>query len=180
MRIGQKLIRILRQACLALALAPCVLAAQPVQENMIKAAFVYNFVLFTEWPQEALQGSESINICVNAASDMQEALLVLNKKSAKGQRLKVLQKISLDQDLNQCHVLYIDRLDRAKWAGIKKTTADSRMLTITDDAEIGRSGAMIVLELSENKMVFDIDQGAARKSRLIFSSKLLRLARTVR
>lgn len=166
--------------CLALALVPCVLAAQPVQENMIKAAFVYNFVLFTEWPQEALQGSESVNICVNAASDMQEALLVLNGKSAKGQRLKVLQKNSLDHGLNQCHVLYIDRLDRARWPTIKKAIVDERILTISDDSDIGRSGVMIVLELSEKKMVFDIDQGAARKSRLSFSSKLLRLARAVR
>jgi len=180
MKIGQKLIMYLRQALLALLWVPCMLAAQPVQENMIKAAFVYNFVLFTEWPQEVSQGSESINICVNAASDVEEALRVLNSKSAKGQRLKVIQKKALDQGLNQCHVLYIDRLDRAHWQSIKNAIADNRILTISDDAEIGSSGAMIVLELSENKMVFDIDQGTARKAHLLFSSKLLRLARTVR
>lgn len=174
------MIRVLRQACLGLVLAPCMLAAQPVQENLIKAAFVYNFVLFTEWPQESLQGLDTINICVNTASDMQEALLALNGKFAKGLRLKVLQKNGLDQGLNQCQVLYIDHLDRSKWAAISKAAADSRILTISDDPEIGSNGAMVVLELSGNKMVFDIDQGAARKSRLLFSSKLLRLARTVR
>ena len=180
MNIRQKLFRVLCHACFALVLVPCMLAAQPVQENMIKAAFVYNFVLFTEWPQEALKGAESINVCVNAASEMQEALLALNGKSAKGLSVKVVKLNALDQGLKQCQVLYVDRMDRSKWSALSQTSAVNGILTISDDSEFGRNGAMVVLELTNNKMVFDINPGVARKSSLIFSSKLLRLARTVR
>jgi hypothetical protein len=176
-----KLMKLMRSACLALALLmPCLLAAQPVQEHTIKAAFVYNFVLFTEWPQNALRTDETINVCINAASGMRESLQVLNGKTAKGLRLKVLQKKSLNAGLGECHVLYIDSNDRQNWSAIKKSLSDARILTISDDEEIGGNGAMIALALNESKIVFDINQGMARQANLTFSSKLLRLARTVR
>ena len=165
---------------LALCAIPARTLAQPVQENTIKAAFVFNFVLFTEWPNEALQTMGSVNVCVNAASDMHEALLPLHGKSAKGLRLKIVPKNSLDRDLDHCHVLYIDARDRANWPAIKKAAANARTLTISDDAGIGRNGAMIALLVDDNRIVFEIDQGAARQSHLSFSSKLLRLAKTLR
>ena len=100
-----KRMRLMRFACLTLALlAPCLLAAQPVQEHTIKAAFVYNFLLFTEWPEEALRPMESVNICVNATGEMHDSLKILNGKSAKGVRVKVVPKVSMDQSVEQCHV----------------------------------------------------------------------------
>ena len=176
---GTKLMRLMRSACLTLALlAPCLLAAQPVQEHTIKAAFVYNFVLFTEWPQDALRPIETVNICVNAAGEMHDALKILNGKSAKGTRVKVLPKNSIDQNLGQCHVLYIESQDQAQWKAMRSTISGKRILTIADNIDLG--GAMITLHIHENKVVFDIDQSGARNASLTFSSKLLRLARKVK
>lgn len=180
MGIPEKLMRLLQRTLLGLLLAPCLSLAQPVQENAIKAAFVYNFVLFTEWPEASLRGAETINVCVNSASEMQEALLVLNGKAAKGARIKILPKSSLDNVPGQCHVLYIDYLDRHRWPVIRKALGDARVLTITDDADIARNAAMIAMLIQGNRVVFEIDQSAGRQAHLVFSSKLLRLARTVK
>jgi len=168
------------KALAMLLFAPCLLAAQPVQEGMMKSAFVYNFVMFTDWPPESLAASDSINICVNAASEMKQALDALSDKTVKGQRLKIIQKTSLERNLNGCHVLYIDYLDRPHWPAIKMRLSNSSILSISDDIEIGNDGAIIMLSLNQNKMVFDINMSIARKSHLVLSSKLLRLARTVR
>ena len=174
-----KLMRLMRSACLTLALlAPCLLAAQPVQEHTIKAAFVYNFVLFTEWPQDVLRPTDPFNLCVNAAGEMHDALMILNGKSAKGTRVKVLPKNSIDQDLGQCHVLYIESQDQVRWKAMRPTLSGKQILTIADNVDLG--GAMITLHLHENKVMFDIDQSAARNASLTFSSKLLRLARKVK
>lgn len=164
----------------ALAFMPALLVAQPVHENALKTAFIYNFVVFTEWPQEAFQGSNSINICVNAMSDMQQAMLTLDGKSAGGRQIKIRQLRNFDIKQAQCHVLYLNSIDRQRWPTLKKILAKTVILTISDEGGIGQDGAMIALSLQDNKIVFDINQSVARESQLTFSSKLLRLARTVK
>ncbi len=171
---------LLHRMLVALAFMPTLLVAQPVHENALKAAFVYNFVIFTEWPQQAFQESDSVNICVYATSDMQQALLKLDGKSAGSRHIKVRPLRNIDIKLTQCHVLYMDSFDRQKWSSLKKLLAKTMTLTISDESAIGQDGAMIALSLHENKIVFDINQSVARDSKLTFSSKLLRLARTVK
>jgi len=169
-----------RKMLVAFAFMPGLLVAQQVHENALKTAFVYNFVMFTEWPQEAFKGSNSINICVNAINDMQQAMLTLDGKSAGGRHIKVRQLRNFDIKQTQCHVLYLDSIDRKKWPTLKKLVARTAILTISDEDGIGQDGAMIALSLQDNKIVFDINQTVARESQLTFSSKLLRLARTVK
>lgn len=87
---------------------------------------------------------------------------------------------SLQKDLSNCHIVYVDHLDRHDWAAVKAQLHDKSVLTISDDAVINEKGVTIALARNDSKIVFDIDMTAARRSRLGLSSKLLRLARTVR
>ena len=146
----------------------------------MKAAFIYNFALFTEWPGKVLAEADSVTVCFSAASDMQVELNGLNGKSVRNRVLKTRPLASLETGLNECHVLFVEARDRPHWLAIRKKLASTAILTVTDDGEIGRDGAMIVLSLNGSKMAFDIDQSAARQSGLMLSSKLLRLARRVR
>ena len=61
---------------------PLGLSAQPIEENAMKAAFVYNFISFTEWPADALREDKTVNLCVNAESSMATALSVIKGKKA--------------------------------------------------------------------------------------------------
>jgi hypothetical protein len=159
---------------------PLVLFAQPLEENVVKGAFVYNFILFTEWPATAFMEDETINICISSRSPMAPSLAVLEGKPVKKMHLSLRRMGSLKSGLSSCHILYLDRLDRQAWGQIKNMLGDRSILTISDDGEINANGVMIALSSQGNRIVFDIDKSAAQKSRLLMSSKLLRLARTVR
>ncbi|MBS1169382.1 MAG: YfiR family protein [Burkholderiaceae bacterium] len=161
-------------------LMPCLAAAQSVQENTLKAAFVYNFALFTEWPKNASNGADSLAVCFNAESEMRDVLSALDGKPVRNMVLKARALSGLNREVVSCNVLFIDRHDRNHWHAVREKLAGAGVLTVTDDEDIGRRGAMIALSLSGSKIVFDIDQSAARQAGLVLSSKLLRLARTVR
>ena len=162
----------------AVLLLPLQVQAQPVPEYELKAAFVYNFALFAEWPPETAYDGGTINICVNPGSVLRHALAGLGEKAVKGRRVSVRYLAVLDA-LPACHVLFVDASDRERWVQIKKGLGSASVLTISDDEEIRHDGSIIALSMDNNRIVFDIDTRAARQARLVLSSKLLRLARTV-
>lgn len=149
-----------------------------VPEYKLKAAFVYNFVLFTDWPAPGGKADDGgpLNVCVNADSALRPALGEFQDKTVKGRRLQV-RPWAVADSLQQCHVLVLDSMDREHWSQIRKNLAGAAVLTVADDTEIGRRGAVITLYLENNRVAFDVDMNAARAARLTLSSKLLRLAR---
>jgi phosphohistidine swiveling domain-containing protein len=155
------------------------LPVQAVPEYKLKAAFVYNFVLFTDWPAANANEAAPINVCVNTDSVLRPALGEFNDKTVKGRRMQIRAWTDANADsMRQCHVLVLDSTDREHWAQLRKNLAGAAVLTVSDDADIGRNGAVITLYLENNRIAFDIDMNAARQARLTLSSKLLRLART--
>jgi phosphohistidine swiveling domain-containing protein len=150
-------------------------SAPAVPEYKLKAAFVYNFVLFTEWPT-AGGDNGPLNLCVNAESMLRPALAEFHDRTVKGRRLQI-RNLNEAENLSSCHVLVLDSIDRERWAQIRRQLGGAAVLTVADDAEIGRRGAVITLYLENNRIAFDVDMNAARAAHLTLSSKLLRLAR---
>lgn len=175
---GRRVVQAFRVLLALLALLPPRLFAEPVPEYDLKAAFVYNFALFTEWPADVVFEGGNLNICINPGSPLHQSLAGLGERRAKGRRIVVRQPVAPD-NLSGCHVLILDSGDRDRWAQIKKALDGSSVLTISDDDDIGHDGSIITLAPDNHRMVFDIDLRAARRARLVLSSKLLRLARSV-
>ncbi len=149
-------------------------AQMQASEVQVKAAFVYNFALFTTWPADAIGADAPMVLCVAAEPTLQAALEKLTGKSVRGHRLEI-RKIS-DSGVAGCHVLVSDghapsnmRIDPA-----------APILTVSATAKAAHGPtSMIALVLQDNRVVFDIDAVAARQARLQISSQLLRLARSV-
>jgi len=162
----------------ALLLLPSVPLAQPVNESELKAAFIYNFILFTEWPVDTAFERGTLSICVRPNGVLQQPLQRLTDKSVNGRKIAVRPLVPADM-LRACHVVFLDAGDRDYWKKIRTDAAQLPLLTISDDGEFVPEGGIIVLEMSHDRIVFDIDTRAAGKARLVLSSKLLRLARNV-
>jgi len=150
--------------------------ANPVPENDLKAAFIFNFAVFTEWPQEALAGGAPISLCASAGNALLPALTQLQDKLVNGHRIAVRPTTS---PVRGCHVLVLDRGDRERWTQLKRDLIGAHVLTVSDDLAISADGAVIALTRDDQRIGFDIDMVAARSARLNLSSKLLRLARSV-
>jgi hypothetical protein len=160
-----------------LMLLPLQAQAQSAREYDLKAAFIYNFALFTEWPAGTPFEKGNLNICINPASEMREHLHGLAGREARGKKI-ALQYFSTLESLHSCHIVFMDSGDRKRYRQIGNALSNSSVLTIADEG--GEAGTIISLTLNGNRVVFDIDMQAAHRARLIISSKLLRLARTVR
>lgn len=150
--------------------------ARQVADVDMKAAFVYNFAVFTEWPSDALAANAPIVLCTGAASPMSPALQGLNDKVVNGHKLTVRPAAN---SVRNCHLLVLGSGDRDRWSQFKRELAGAHVLTVSDDSSIGQDGAIIALSMVNQRVGFDIDLGAAKSARLQLSSKLLRLARSV-
>lgn len=170
---------VLSLGALALVLAGHV-AAAPVPEYELKAAFIYNFMLFTEWPEDTAFEDGNLQLCMQPDNPLRGAVMAaLADRQVKGRRV-VMRAQGLTDAIRSCHVLVLDAADRGRWPALRKSLAYAPVLTIVDDREHVFDGAIIALALEQGRVVFDIDTRVARKAQLTLSSKLLRLAREVR
>jgi len=171
-----------RRLCVALGIvlagaagAQATHAQMQASEVQIKAAFIYNFALFTTWPADAIQADAPMVLCVNAEPPLQAALEKLTGKPVRGHRLEI-RKIN-DGTVAGCHVLVLD----ARASGSVRVDPVAPVLTIADVRKGTRNpdgqAPMITLTLQEDRVVFYIDAVAARQASLQISSQLLRLAR---
>lgn len=179
-----RMLRLTGRRLLSLCLALCLhgvtagVHAQQVSDADVKAALVYNFMVFVEWPDEGQARRAPLTICVAAASELQTSFQALRDKKVRGLPI-VIQGLHASDDMATCRVLYIDQHLRAQWPLIRKKLAGSSLLTIADPAISRIEGAVIDLVTADNKIGFEVDSIAARDANLLVSSKLLRLARKV-
>ncbi|OGB23611.1 MAG: hypothetical protein A3I66_24140 [Burkholderiales bacterium RIFCSPLOWO2_02_FULL_57_36] len=153
--------------------------AQPVPELDLKAAYVYNFAIFTEWPPESMPHGSPINICLRGDNAMHAAVTALTAKTVKGRRLAIKPWQAPD-DLQGCHMVIFDAGDRARWNTIKGGLAGASLLTVSDDADAATSDFIITMRLDNGRLTFSVNNTAARQARLLVSAKLLRLAKEVK
>jgi hypothetical protein len=168
----------------AMLLAACCGVAQaqaPVPEHQLKAAYIFNFAVFTEWPPEALPAGSPLQLCVFGGSALLDALQALGDKTINGHKLTIhaLSGSAAASVPRACHLLVLDRQDRERWPQLHRDLGSASVLTVADDKQIAGAGAMLALFKDDQRIVFDADLGAVRACRLSLSSKLLRLARSV-
>ncbi|MGH1509869.1 YfiR family protein [Ralstonia solanacearum] len=161
-------------ACAAVAWTGAVHAQMQASEAEVKAAFIYNFALFTTWPASTLPANAPMVLCVAPEHPLQAALGRLAGKSVRGHQLEV-RRLG-DGAGAGCHMVVLD--DRVRGQAARPDPA-APVLTVVDGGRTGASGPMIALSLQDSRVVFDIDAAAARQAGLQLSSQLLRLARSV-
>ena len=164
-------------ACMLLVATVC--KAEPVQEYELKTAFLYNFILFTQWPAEwQAENTASLNVCTIGQDQFGPVLEQLQGRKIRDRRLMLKREISLDQ-VRECHLLYISANDAENLARIREQLRDSSVLTVSDLNPASSERTIINMIIENKRLVFDVDMVAAKQARLVMSSKLLRLARRV-
>ena len=177
-------------ACIAL-LAGAITGAQagPIEERRtnsvglpeytVKAAFVYNFARFTEWPDAAFQDAASpLRLCVLGQDPFDGALNTIAGKSVGSRQLLVSYPIWASE-VRDCHILFISEAAGNRLSEIVTHLEDSPVLTIGDSPDIARSGGIIGLENVENRIRFQVNLDAAHRSGLRLSSRILDLATSI-
>jgi hypothetical protein len=160
--------------------APQPARAAATAELEIKAAFLYNFAKFVEWPAASFgQPQAPLFVCSMGDDGLGSALDTIDHKVAQGHELKVRRRVRLDE-ARSCHILFVASSERARIATILQSLAGSSVLTISDIDGFAEAGGVIGLYNVDNKVQFSINPEQARSASLQINSQLLRLARIVR
>jgi hypothetical protein len=152
----------------------CALARDALPEYTIKAGYLYNFALLTEWPPSSI--GKAFNICLYRSGIFATAL-----ESIQGKRIKkrpiTIRYIERPAEMQTCHLLFVAEISRTEMNRVVKEIAAKPILTVTDDKLLEQEGVMVLLRPEGNRLVFELDQAMAERANLKFSSRLLRLAR---
>jgi hypothetical protein len=167
----------LRYALLLAACWPPASCAQAsVSKEQIKAALVFNFMKFTEWPSE--QGSAPLVLCLaNADRRTEAAFGQVNGRVIDTRAIQV--RPAHGADVGACHLLYVqdstarDMLDRI-------AASHPKVLTVGDQEDFTEAGGAIGLVEQNGRVHFKVNLDMLKRGNYKVSSQLLKLAINLR
>ncbi len=167
--------------------APAAWAQQPAagapagvltaEEAPLKAAFLYNFVLYSTWPAMPADGA---TMCVLGSDDMGPAFDALAGKLVHGRAVKVRRLLQRPVRAEDCQLLFIAASHHAVLPSLVQALQSAPVLTVADAGAYPPELPMLVLEREGSRLVFQVNLGSARAAGLRLDPKLLRLAKVVR
>lgn len=155
--------------------------ASSPREYQVKAAFLYNFVKFVEWPGEALPDtSATITLCMLGEHPFGINFeQTIRGKIVKGREL-VIERFKEILGLEGCHILFVSSSEKSRLPQILEAIKDMSLLTVGETERFAKLGGIINFFIEENKVRFEINTDAAKRARLQVSSNLLKLAKVIR
>lgn len=154
------------------------LRAQAANEYEVKAAFLYKFASFVEWPPESANGS--VCIAVVGQDPFGAALDEVVKGKTINGRGFLIKRFKTGQDAAACHIVFISASEKIRVRSILDRLQGISILTVSDIPGFCQGGGMIDFELLDQKIRFEINPEAAERAGLRVSSKLLSVAKIVR
>jgi hypothetical protein len=148
---------------------------EDLPEYRLKAAFLYNFMLFTEWPATV---GPSLNLCIFGNDPFGAEIDPLQGKQVGGRGITLQRKTSVDS-LKGCQVVFIVSSSIGSLPRMLDALRGEPVLTVADSPGAAAQGVALNMNVVQNKIVFDANLRAARNAGVTLSSKLLRLAAEV-
>jgi len=167
---------VLVSACLAASIAQAVGPAP--SEYRVKAAFLYNFSLFVDWPENSAKNPGELLVCVAGHDPFGSALDIIKGKLAGDSQIQV-ERIPKGGNPSRCQILFISDSERNSVEALLSKLRNQPILTVSNMENFNRIGGIIQFRLVEYKIRFSINNEAAQQAGLNISSKLLRLATNV-
>lgn len=188
-RVGMQRCLLCRRAILVLALVMALLplvhpfvgqAQENLSEYQVKAAYLYNFLKFVEWPKDAYTDPLApIVIGVVGEDPFGNGLpQVIIGKTVQGRDL-VIRIYRAGEDLRSAHILFISSSERKRIPAILSGLRGSCVLTVADSAGFLEAGGMIQFLNENDRVRFAINVDATNQAKLKVSSKLLSLAKVI-
>jgi hypothetical protein len=166
-------------------------------EYQVKAAFIYNFIKFVDWPKEKVTDSNTpLTIGIIGQDPFKDAFGPLQEKEIKDRKV-IIQRfegfVELEksgkkkkdqphpksQDIQKCHLLFICPSESERIADIIASVKDHSVLTVGEAKDFIESGGVINFIVEEQKVRFEINTAAAERAKLKIRSNLLRLAKRI-
>jgi hypothetical protein len=166
---------------LATATSRTAFAQAPVDERAYKAAFLFNFAQFVEWPPSSFTDAQTPIVIGVLGQDPFGTILedLVEGEVVHGRSLAV-HRFSKVEDVKICHILFVSASERASFPRIFAALKGRSVLTVGDVPGFASGGGIIGF-VNDGKFVrMQANLAAARASGLTISSSILRLTTIVR
>ncbi len=151
------------------------------KEYQVKAAFLYNFTKFVEWPEEKFTNASSpivIGVLGRNPFGVELAEMIKDRKvNGHGIQFKQIDMVS---EVKGLHVLFVSGGETNRFEGLEAALKEGSVLGVGESEAFLKRGGVIVFALEGDKVRFEIDMNSAASAKLKISAQLQKLARMVR
>jgi hypothetical protein len=152
-------------------------APQDVTEFQVKAAYLYKFGSYIEWPANAFATAESpLTIGVRGADVLANELIRIAVDHTVNGHPIIVRKLASEDSLKGVHMLFVGSENRERFSEIINSTKGLPILTVTEGEQALTRGSMINFVLVDGRVRFEASPKAARQSNLTISARLLAAA----
>jgi hypothetical protein len=150
-------------------------------EQRVKAAFLYQFAGYVEWPPNAFaQAGTPVTIAVLGADALAAELSQVVAGRTIGGRTVSMRRVKPGESLAGVHILFIGRAESARLSQLAQAAQPRAILTVTESDGALEQGSMINFVLVDRRVRFEVALDSAEKGGLKLSSRLLAVAQQVR
>lgn len=158
-----------------------VLAQAPSREYQLKAVFLFNFTQFVDWPASAFENDQApVVIGVMGENPFGNYLA----RTVSGEKINghpmAVQYYKNEEEIKSCHILFVNIRETKRLEEALEAVEGKNILTVGDDPDFLKQGGMIRFVMNNNKIKLQINMEACKESKMVLSSKLLRLAEIVK
>jgi hypothetical protein len=152
----------------------------PSVEYQVKAAFLFNFAKFIEWPPDTFPSEKTpIALCVFRYDPFGSALDEVIRGKAINNRELSARRIDELSQLKGCQVVFVSEREDKLLPETLNSVKGTNVLLVGESAEFAERGGAVQFFLEENKLRFAVNVDAVQRAHLQMSSKLLALAKIV-
>ncbi len=151
------------------------------REPQIKAAYLYQFVRYVQWPSDCFPNDEA-PLVIGAVGDdpVNQQLRLIAQKRTAGQRQLGYQPVTTAEQAARCHILFFsDSTDAATRAALLAGIGNSPVLLVGEGPGFVTEGGIISFVIVDNKVRLRLSMKAATDHQLKISSQLAKLAEVV-
>lgn len=151
--------------------------------TLVKAAFIYKFLLFVDYPEPAFtRHADELSICIMGPNKFDGAFRPVEGKRVRGRRLNI-QYLEVGNDrkaVQDCHLLFIgEQNSEEDTRSSILLTRGTTTLTVGEHEDFLEWGGMIRLFPESGRIAFEVNAASARKSGISFRAQMLRIAKRV-
>jgi len=155
-------------------------AESVAMEYQIKAAFLYKFIDYVEWPQASKPWPQAaLVIGVTGSNSLADELAAIVAQRSAPNRQIVVRRLQGAQNTEGLHVLFVGKGAGASAEDLLRTASARPILTVTETEAAFALGGVINFVVEADKVRFDVALQRAERSNIKISSRLLSVARKV-
>jgi hypothetical protein len=149
-------------------------------EYQVKAAFLYNFIKFIEWPTDAFTSArQPITVAICGRDPFGDYLTEMIKgEPVQGRKIELIH-ITADLVPDQCQLVFVSASEKTRLAQIFANIQARHIVTVSEVEEFCEAGGAINFKVMDSKIHFEINPDVIESTGVKINSKLLRLAHIV-